>query len=73
LNIRSLAEVIAQTGTGIEPRQPRNHFTSEDWGRIREAQERIASGRDWAGTILAVLDEVERLRGHRSSGTRDDE
>jgi hypothetical protein len=73
LNIRSLAEVIAQTGTGIEPWQPRNDFTSEDWRRIREAQERLASGGDWAGTILALLDEVERLRGHRSSGTRDDE
>jgi hypothetical protein len=72
LNIRSLAEVIAQTGTGIEPWQPRNDFTSEDWRRIREAHERLASGGDWAGTILA-LDEVERLRGHRSSGTRDDE
>jgi hypothetical protein len=73
LNIRSLAEVIAQTGTGIKPWQPRYSLTHEEYERIHEAEERLASGGDWAGTILALLDEVERLGGHRSSATPDDE
>jgi hypothetical protein len=73
LNIRSLAEVIAQTGTGIEPRQPSDEFTHEDYERIHEAEERLARPGNWARTILALLDEVERLQVHRSSGTRDDE
>lgn len=71
LNIRSLAELIAETGTGIEPWQPRGELRHEDYERIREAEERLAKPGDWAHTILALLDEVERLRRQRSSGRRD--
>ncbi len=73
LNIRSLGELIAESGTGIEPWQPPHDYTREDYKRIREAEERLASGGDWAGTILALLDEVERLRGHHSYGGPDEE
>jgi hypothetical protein len=71
LNIRSLAEFVAETGTGIEPWQPSYELTREEYERIREAEERLARGGDWAHTILTLLDEVERLRGQRSSGRRD--
>jgi hypothetical protein len=71
LNIRPVAELIAETGTGIEPWQPRHEFRHEDFERIREAEERLAKPGDWAHTILALLDEVERLRRQRSSGKRD--
>jgi hypothetical protein len=73
LNIRSLAELIAETGTGIEPWQPSDEFTHEDYERIHEAEERLARPGNWARTILALLDEVERLGGRLPSGTRDDE
>jgi hypothetical protein len=71
LNIRSLAELIAETGTGIEPWQPSDEFTHEDYERIHEAEERLARPGNWARTILALLDEVERLQGHRSSDRGD--
>lgn len=71
LNIRTLAELIAETGTGIEPSPPRK-FTREDHERIREAEERLARPGDWARTILALLDEVERLRGQQSGRRGDD-
>jgi len=67
LNIRTLAQLIAETGTGIEPSPPREEFTREDYERIREAEERFARSGDWARTILALLDEVERLRGPTST------
>lgn len=71
LNIRSLAEFVAETGTGIEPWRPRYELTREEYERIHEAEERLARGGDWARTILALLDEVERLRGTSSSLGRD--
>jgi hypothetical protein len=49
LNIRSLAEVIAQTGTGIEPRQPRNHSRARTGGgfvRPRNASRAEETGRE---------------------------
>jgi hypothetical protein len=71
LNIRSLAEFVAQTGTGIEPWQPGYELTRDEYERIHEAEERFARGGDWARTILALLDAVERLRGEQASDRRD--
>ena len=62
VNILSLAGLIAETGTGIDPWKTDDRYSSEDWKRVRDAEDRLASGGDWPGTILALLDEVERLR-----------
>jgi hypothetical protein len=62
VNIRALAALIAESGTGIEPWEPGDRPSSEEWNRIREAEEQLGSPGDWAGTILALLDKVDRLR-----------
>jgi hypothetical protein len=72
LNIRSLAEFVAETGTGIEPWQPRYELTHEEYKRINEAEERLARGGDWARTILVLLDESNASEGqaHLPGATR---
>ena len=67
LNIRSLAEFVAENGTGIERWHLSYELTHEEYDRIHEAEERLARAGDWARMILALLDEVERLRGTSSS------
>ena len=62
LNIRSVAGMIAESGTGIEPWEATVVYSSQDRAPIREAEKRFAKRGDWGGTILALLDEVDRLR-----------
>jgi aryl-alcohol dehydrogenase-like predicted oxidoreductase len=71
LNIRLLAELIAKTGTGIDPWQPSFEMTPEDYERVHEAEERLAKPGDSFHTILALLDEVDGLREDRPLGTPD--
>lgn len=73
LNIRSLAEIIAETGTGIEPWQPSFEMTHEDYERVHEAEERLAKPGDWFHTILALLDEVDRLREDQALAEHNDD
>jgi hypothetical protein len=61
-----LATFIA-SGSGIEPFERNDDISSDEWQRIRDVQERLASGGDWAHTILALLDEAEG-RGSKTRG-----
>jgi hypothetical protein len=54
----ALAAFVA-SGSGIEPYEDTTGISSDEWRRIGEAQERLASRGDWAHTILALLDEAE--------------
>ena len=61
LNIRALAQLIADVGEGVAP-FTRGHIASEDWRRIQEAERRLAQPGNWAETILGLLDEVAALK-----------
>jgi len=65
VNILALATFIVDNGIGIEPWEPKHDFSSEDRRRIHEAEERLAGPGDWATTILALLHEIDELRGPR--------
>ena len=54
VNIRALASLIADTGTGVEPSSP-GDISSKVYRRIREAEDRLARPGDWAHTILRLL------------------
>jgi hypothetical protein len=53
VSIKALAELVAQTGSRIEPWDPTDRHSREDWARIHE----VMDGGDWAGAILRLLDE----------------
>jgi hypothetical protein len=61
VELAALATFVT-SGSGIEPYEDRTGISRDEWKRIREVQDRLASRGDWARTILALLDEAERRR-----------
>jgi aryl-alcohol dehydrogenase-like predicted oxidoreductase len=63
VNIKDLAALIVETGSGVEPWKPDDRTSSEDWARIdEEIRRRAPGGGHWAETILSLVNELEELR-----------
>ena len=58
VDLVALAAFVA-SGSGIEPYEDTTGISSDEWGRIHDAQERLAKRGDWAHTILALLNEAD--------------
>lgn len=56
------------SGSGIEPYKDTTGISTDEWGRIHEAQERLAARGDWARTILALLNEAASRPSPDASG-----
>jgi hypothetical protein len=65
VNVRSLAEFVQRSTTGIEPWEADDDISREDWGRIRDAIAERATPGDWAHTILSFLNEGQDTPGPR--------
>lgn len=61
VDIRSLAEFVQGTGTGIEPWERSHDMSLEDSKRVKDAIASRARPGDWATAILALLDELEQI------------